>query len=275
MTNTPSIAAVILTLNEERSLSRALESVQWCDEIIVLDSGSTDQTKSIASSYSARFITHIQDHPFLITQQRNWAITDCSIESEWILFLDADEVIGERLRKQIIEAISTNYYRAYELAPRYWFFGQWLRHTQSFPNWHPRLLKRGYTLFEGGVWESFSKTNHVGRISEPYEHYAFTNGIDDWLLKHCRYADWESDSALEYLHYKKQESFGTNRMVAQRSLAAIFWPLRPLLKFFHKYIFNRGFMDGWQGLLYCLLISSYELIVLIKILEKRPARTLH
>ena len=150
------IAGVVLTLNEEQDLPRALRSIEWCDELLVVDSGSTDRTSEVADQCGARFLQHLQSPPFLITEQRNWALDKAGLQSDWVLFLDADEEIGPELAETILSSInSSSELDAYELSPRYWFLGQWLKRTQGYPNWHPRLVKRGSVYFQGGVWKGF------------------------------------------------------------------------------------------------------------------------
>lgn len=269
MTRDQTITGVVLTLNEEADLPRALKSLAWCDELLVVDSGSTDRTHEVAELYGARFVTHIQPPPFLISEQRNWALTSAGLSTDWVLFLDADEEVGPVLAEKIriITNLRSDIF-AYELTPRYWFLGKWLKRTQSYPNWHPRLLRRGATLFAGGVWESFLDSTQVGKIHEPYEHYAFSKGIDDWLDRHKRYATWEADSALQYLRTSEVQSFQTKRALHLRRFAAMAWPIRPPVRFLQKYFFNLGFLEGCRGLLYSLLIFFYELIIVIKIIQK-------
>lgn len=269
MAKIPTIAGVVLTLNEEKNLPRALESLHWCDEILVLDSGSTDQTQQIAESYHASFHIHIQEPPFLITDQRNWALHHCGLTSDWVLFLDADEEIGSLLSDKIIQEISKNTsVNSFELTPRYWFLGRWLKKTQGYPNWHPRLLKRTHVLFEGGVWESFSSQAIVSRIYVPYEHYAFSKGIDDWVYRHLRYSQWD---AYEIQNYLSHNQLSTTRKFRLRKLDSLFWPLKPFTRFAYKYFFSLGCLEGWQSLLYCFLIAFYDLMVVIKIIELRRA----
>lgn len=264
------IAAVILTLNEETTIQSAITSVSWCDEVIVLDSGSTDSTCEIALANHANLFIHKQDPPFLITEQRNWAIKNCNIESEWILFLDADEIIGPELKEEIIEKLSgLRQEVAYELAPRYWFMGRWLRYTQGFPNWHPRIVKKGLVMFQGGVWESFTGCHSVGRMAIPYEHYSFSKGLEDWVHKHIRYARWEAHSVVDFIDTGSVTALRTKRSLSVRQMAARLWPLRPLLRFFEKYLFRLGILDGWQGLVFCLMMSMYELFVVIFIITIR------
>lgn len=267
MSNRQTIAGVVLTLNEEHDLARSLRSLSWCDELLVVDSGSTDNTCAIAQTYGARVLVNIQPPPFLISNQRNWALDNGGLSSDWVLFLDADEEVGPHLIEMIHENINSSQpYNSYFLAPRFWFLGKWLKHTQSYPNWHPRLVLRGQAYFDGGVWETFSQDALSGRILTPYEHYSFSKGIDDWILKHIRYADWESQYVFSRISCAEPSSFIIRKALI-RSLAARLWPVRPLLVFFSKFFIQRGFLDGWQSVLYCLLISTYELIIVIKVIQ--------
>lgn len=269
MTNSPTIAGVILTLNEETDLKRALDSLAWCDELLVVDSGSTDRTLQIAAQNGAVVLQNIQSTPFLITEQRNWVLDNAGLQSDWILFLDADEEVGLKLKQDIVKVLSIdNHLNAYELAPRYWFLGRWLKHTQGFPNWHPRLVRKGSARFTGGVWETFNSSALVGRIYTPYEHYAFSKGIGDWLIKHLRYATWDAKTTFDVLTSKRFDD-NLQRKKYWRLLFALAWPLRPAVRFIHKYVICGGFLDGWQGLLFCSLMSAYELIVVVKIIEKK------
>lgn len=266
-----SIAGVVLTLNEESSISRALSSLTWCDELVVLDSGSKDKTEIISRQHNAQFFTHIQDPPFLITTQRNWALQNCGIKSEWVLFLDADEAIGDQLKTEILDVISDQkLYNSFELTPRYWFLGRWLKRTQGYPNWHPRLLKRNSVLFEGGVWESLSAEAVVGRITTPYEHYAFSKGLDDWILRHLRYSTWDARQIENFLNHSP---LSTERKKRLRQLDSLLWRLKPLTRFTYKYFYCLGWTEGWQSLLYCLLTAFYDLMTVIKIVETRRKRS--
>jgi len=265
-----SIAAVVLTLNEEHNLSRALRSLAWCDELLVLDSGSIDSTEAVARQNNAKFIVHKQSRPFQITEQRNWALDRCGLRSKWVLFIDADEEVSPALAKEIHKLISApSRFNSYELTPRYWFLGKWLKRTQGFPNWHPRLLQREVVRFQGGVWESFSDTALTSRIHIPYEHFAFSKGIDDWLERHQRYSTWDAIEIDQYLSTKTLHSIRKRRL---RAFTSYLWPLRPLLRFIQKYLFQFGFLEGWQALLYCLLICFYDLMTITKLIQLRRHR---
>ena len=269
----PTIAGVVLCLNEAANLPRCLASLSWCDERLVVDSGSQDGSQERARELDAIVQEHKQPGRFLITAQRNWALERGGLTSEWVLFLDADETVGEDCREAILHAIKQpGAPDGFELTPRYWFLGRWLKHTQGYPNWHQRLLRRGSMHFEGGVWESFPAGQRIGRIKEPYEHYAFSKGIDDWLERHQRYADWEADRIAAFLAGGGAEALRTSRWLRLRRLTARLWPLRPVLRFSQKYLLQGGFLEGWQGLLFALLMAGYDLITAIKIIEiKRRA----
>ena len=267
---TPTIAGVVLCLNEAKNLPRALGSLTWCDEVLVVDSGSKDGSQDIAISCGARMLQHQQVGQFLITEQRNWALDQGQLQSDWVLFLDADEEICGRCKEAIQKAIQHPAAAdGYELTPRYWFFGRWLKYTQGYPNWHPRLLKRGVLHFKGGVWESFSAAGSISRIHEPYEHYAFSKGIDDWLERHRRYADWEAERIEAVLTGGGVQALGTQRWKQLRLVMARAWPFRPIFRFAQKYVLQGGFLEGWQGLLFALLMAGYDLITVVKVIEKK------
>ncbi|WP_255118006.1 glycosyltransferase family 2 protein [Synechococcus sp. HJ21-Hayes] len=267
------VAGVVLCLNEAVNLPRCLASMGWCDELLVLDSGSSDGSQRCAASLGARVLEHRQPGRFLISDQRNWALEHAGLQSTWVLFVDADEEVGPACRAAIQRCIAApNAAEGYELTPRYWFLGRWLKRTQGYPNWHPRLLRRGLLRFEGGVWESFSAGGRVERIPEPYEHYAFSKGIDDWLERHRRYADWEAERITSYLANGDRHNLGTRRWLRLRQLTARLWPLRPALRFGQKYALQGGFLEGWQGLLFALLMAGYDLITAVKVIERRRQR---
>ena len=268
MNRNQTIAGVVLTLNEEKDLARALKSLDWCDELLVVDSGSNDRTREVAEQWGAHFVEHIQARPFRITEQRNWVLDKAGLTSDWILFLDADEEVSPLLADHLLSSInSPAAHDAYELTPRYWFLGQWLKRTQGYPNWHPRLVKRGYALFHGGVWESFAPGARVGRVPIPYEHYAFSKGMDDWLERHQRYAAWEAEEIFQYLIAHSKPSLSTQRWKNLRIFMIRLWFLRPPLRFLQKYVFQLGFLEGWQAFLFALMMSFYDLITVIKVIE--------
>lgn len=266
------ISAVILTLNEEGNLARCAESLRWCRRICVVDSGSTDGTARKAGELGLELFEHRQPPPFLIDRQRNWALENCGFEKgEWVLFLDADETVPAKLAR-ILQELAARPERegdpvAYELTPRYLFWGRWLRRTQGYPNWHPRLARAGKARFTSGVWEEFEAGTRVGRIDEPYDHHANSKGFRDWLERHDRYSTWEAEGIVRYLETNSPGAFGTGRKNTQRVRAARWWPLRPIAKFLHLYIGRGGFLEGKEALVFSLSMAFYEWMTVMKTAE--------
>lgn len=267
------LTIIILTFNEEINLQRCLDSVAWADERLVVDSGSTDRTLAIAEANGVRFLVR-SVRPFLISEQRNWALEKGEVKTDWVLFLDADEVITPELRQEIQVTLATASpaITAYRLAPKFMFMGRWLKHCQGFPSWHDRIVRPGLVRYAGGVWEHFVTQGQIGCIQEPYLHFSLAKGIGEWFIKHERYATAEAQDLAITLGWQCGDitlEQRTRRKRWLRNLAAYFWPLRPLARFSLMYFVKRGFLDGLPGLLYCLMISCYEYMIVLKAIELR------
>lgn len=269
------ISAIILTKDEVCNLKQCVRSLEWCQEIIVVDSGSTDGTIQLAESLGIKIFTNIQPPPFKISEQRNWALQNCNLKSEWVLFIDADEVVPSNLATEIQCVCSANnqQYNAYNLPARYLFWDKWLKLTQGYPNWHSRLVKLGEVTFTGGVWEHFASDAKVGRINIPYDHYANSKGFGDWLERHDRYSSWDAQDVVEFLETGKASALGTERKLKLRLLAAKLWFLRPIVRFIQMYFLRLGFLEGITALIFCLLYAMYEFMIVIKIIELRRKKS--
>ena len=264
----PTIAVVILTLNEEINIERCILSANWANEVIVLDSGSIDKTLSIAHKHGIKTYVHIQNRPFKISDQRNYALEECNLSSDWVLFLDADEIITPELQKNLKCTLQTNTeFNAYALTPKYIFWGKWLKKTQGYPNWHDRMVKLREVKFVGGVWEHFDETAKKGFIKIPYVHYANSHGFDIWIDKHQRYSSWNAQIYFNYLKTKDTIELKTNRKLVLRKLAAKFLFFTPPLRFIHMFIIRGGFLEGWKSFLFCSLYFIYESMTYIKVIE--------
>lgn len=263
------LSAVILTKNEVSNLKRCVDSLQWCQEVVVIDSGSTDGTTQLAESLGAKVFIHIPPPPFKFSEQRNWALQNCDLQGEWVLFVDADESIPPELATDIERVCSNsqNPSNAFVLTPRYLFWGKWLKLTQGYPNWHHRLLKKGEVTYAGGMWEHFISGAKIGKITIPYDHFANSKGFGDWLERHDRYSSWDAQNVIEFLETGKATALGTERKLRLRLLAAKLWPIRPLFRFLQMYFLRLGFLEGWTSLVFCLLYAMYEFMTVVKIIE--------
>jgi glycosyltransferase involved in cell wall biosynthesis len=239
---------------------------------VVIDSGSTDGTREEAERLGARVLVHVQPPPFKIAEQRNWALREGGITTPWVVFLDADETLPPPLAQALGQAVQNSACNAFELTPRYLFWGTWLKRTQGYPNWHPRVVRVGKAWFEGGVWEHFGPNTPVGRIDQPYDHFANSKGLSDWLARHDRYSSWDADKIVAYLDSKNDAALGTTRKLGLRKLAARLWPLRPWGRFVQMYFLRFGFLEGRAAFAFCLLYFFYEWMTVVKIVEKRRLR---
>ena len=263
-----SLTVVILTLNEEANLARCIGSVKgWANEFLILDSGSTDRTCSIAEESGARIVTHKTEGVFYISDQRNFILNSGLLRTEWTLFIDADETVTPELKTAVDDALQNRDYDAYSLTPKYLFWGKWLKRTQGYPNWHDRLLRNGAVHFCGGVWESFSDTSRRGYIREPYLHYANSTGFEGWLGRHFRYARHEAQKNIEHILGITEPTVETRRKKRLRKLAFKFWPLRPFVRFFVMFFLRLGFLEGWKAFLFCCHYFIYETMIVILTVE--------
>jgi glycosyltransferase involved in cell wall biosynthesis len=269
-----SITAVVLTKNEAVNLERCFGSLRWCTEIIVLDSGSTDATQAQARALGARVLEHVQPPPFKIDAQRNWVLDHGAITTPWVLFLDADETVPPDLAGEL-QRVATGPacpFDAFELTPRYLFWSTWLKRTQGYPNWHPRVVRLGHARFTGGVWEHFEAGTKVGRISFPYDHFANSKGLSDWLARHDRYSTWDAEKIVDYLSTGDDGRLGTTRKLGLRRWAARLWPIRPWVRFAQMYFVRLGFLEGGAAFAFCLLYFFYDWMTVVKIVELRRRR---
>ena len=255
---------VILTKNENDIISKCLDAIPYGVDCFVLDSGSTDGTKETVLSKGFHYSEHLMSE-FIISEQRNWALRNLEIKTEWVLFLDADEYISNELHEKILSVIENGTFNAYRLNPKFIFWGKWMKRLQGYPNWHDRLLKKDEVSIVGGVWESFDQSAKVGYIDIPYDHHANIKGFKYWLEKHDRYSSWDAQNTYKFLYEGKE--FSTTRKVRMRRMAARLWWIRPWGRCFYMYFIRLGFLEGWRAFYLVLLYFIYEYMIVIKIIE--------
>jgi glycosyltransferase involved in cell wall biosynthesis len=231
------IAAVVITKNEEAVIRRCLESVSWADEIVLVDSGSSDRTVEIACELGARTIV-TADWPGP-GPQRNRAIDQAT--GDWILALDADEWVTPELRDEIRAAVASSGspvgYRIPRLSS---YCGRRMRHGGWWPDYVSRLFKRGHARFGGGiVHDHLIPEGPLGKLRNPLLHEAITD-LDDMLNKLNSYSSWGAQT----LHEKgRGAGLGT-------ALGHGAWT------FLKTYFFRAGFLDGREG--FMLAVSNAE-----------------
>jgi glycosyltransferase involved in cell wall biosynthesis len=250
----PDVAVVILTLDEESNIVPAIESVQgWPSTVVVVDSGSSDETVPRAEGVGALVLRRCQAKGFIISEQRTWALHELARRGiGWVLFLDADERATPAFLESVGEAISSGSAEGYYAAPIFMYQGTWLRRFKGYPNWHPRVARTSARI-EGGVWEDFAAGTRTGRISEPYLHYANSKGWTDWVQRHVRYAAWEARTPPADSHAERRPRL--------RILGRALGPWRPVAALTYSLVIRRGFLDGGSVWSYARRQLLYELMI--------------
>jgi glycosyltransferase involved in cell wall biosynthesis len=255
MTLTP-VSVTIITLNEESNLPRTLASLKWADEVIVVDSGSTDRTVEIAKQFGAKTL-HNSWRGY--GQQKNFAQNQAT--HNWVLNIDADEVVTPELarevRQTIDKAIDQNpATHGYSMPRKTFYLGRWIKHGGWYPNYLMRLAdKRFATWTEPSVHEELQVEGEVGRLAEPILHYAFSS-IQDQILTNLRFSTLGSQDL---------------KRIGQRpSLKKLIF--KPIGKFFETYLLKGGFRDGLAGLIISVNAAHSMFLKYAYLLEARIAK---
>jgi len=228
------ISAVVITKNEEEILDSCLSSLRFADEIVVLDSYSTDRTPEIAKRYTDRFY---QREFTGFSDQKSAALELAS--QEWVLLVDSDEVIPTDLASEIMEAVTNGAFEAYRIARLTYFLGKPIRHCGWYPEYVLRLGKRDKLYLPDVLVHERVQTNGVvGQLACPLLHFSYRS-IMDFLRKTDHY---------------------TRAAVEQKMKNGYRWRihhllLHPPLMFVRNYLLKLGFLDGVHGLVLCLLMS--------------------
>lgn len=273
MTPKAPITVIIPTYNEERNVARSLSSVSWADQVFVFDSFSTDGTLGIAEEYGATVVQRKFDN---FSDHKNWALDNLPVDHNWILLLDADEVVTDALEKEILDVIQNEGPAVGYFIPRKNYFAdQWIRHADRYPDFNLRLFQAGKCRYEPRlVHEHMVPDGPVGYLKNPLDHFDY-KGIEWFIEKHNKYSSLEAvvlESGNEINDAGPQAKwFGTNteRRRALKQFAYRFLPARPLFVFVWMYFIKLGFLDGRIGLRYCILRGIYEYQIDLKRVELR------
>ena len=203
------VSVIIPTLNEAKNLRRCLDHLEWADEVLVVDSGSTDETAAIAHEYGAKVVNFRWNGRW--PKKKNWALRDAPLKHEWALIVDADEWIVPELADEIARVLRNPAGVGYYVNRRFIFMGRWIKHCGYYPSWNLRLIKRGFGEYEQltGVGNTGSGDNEVhehvvpaGEVSylqNDMLHLAFPS-IYTFMEKHNRYSNWEAAVQFRKLH---------------------------------------------------------------------------
>lgn len=249
------VSVIILTYNEEKNIEDCLKSVHaWADEIIVVDSYSTDKTLEIVKDYT----NNIYQHPFEnFSKQRNWAQGNLPIKNEWVLHLDADERISPELAEEIKRIFSAPIDADGFMMPRKTVFrGRWIRHGGHYPVYQLRLFRKD----KGQSEERFYDQNYIvrGKIKKINADIIniITPDLNLWKSNHRKWARLEAAEVILNKGRVMNIRFMGNSIESRNWLRyRIYYKLpllfiRPFLYFIYRYIFRLGFLDGGQGMVF-------------------------
>ncbi len=275
------VSVLIPVKNEAANLARCLASVSWADQVVVIDSASTDGTQEIARSNGAEVVQFRFSGTW--PKKKNWALENVPFRHGWVFILDADEVLPPEAEDEVTAIVSSPSaaYAGYWINRRMMFMGRWMKHAY-YPNWNLRLFKHRAGRYEqitdvdtasgdNEVHEHVVVAGPTGFLKCQMDHYAFPS-VEVFVEKHNRYSNWEARVELAGRH--DDVRLQSRRVAQRRALkeAARHLPFRPLLRFVYVYVWQRGFLDGHEGYYFARLHAFYEFLTIAKTFEMRKGR---
>jgi glycosyltransferase involved in cell wall biosynthesis len=242
------ISAIVVCFNEEQNIGACLESLRWCDEIVVVDSFSTDGTVEICRQYTDRLI------------QRPWAgyrdqkaFAHSQATKEWVILVDSDERVTPQLRAEIEQALARDGagYAGYAVPRLVYFFKRWWRRGGWYPDYDVRLFRRDRATWGGAdPHEKIIVAGKVRRLTHPLEHFSYRN-IEDHMQRINRFTTISGGELR-----KENQRFRLSDAL-----------LRPAFRFFRFYILKRGFLEGFAGFYVAVTAAVYVFLKYAKLWE--------
>jgi len=268
------ISALVLTKNEQSNIAACLADLSFTDDIVVLDSYSTDKTTEIAEAipnvrvYYRHFDTEYK--------QRNFGLHDIEYKYRWLYICDADERVPKELVEEMTRLVTNpnNPHAAFRLRYKNMYLGKWIKYATSYPVWIIRLVQTHLVTYEKRQTNVHPiVTGSIGELQNHFIHYSFNNGLRHWFEKHNFYSQRE---AVEGLGVRLaglpplEELRSKDPIVRRRAIKNVSFFLRGrgFWRFLYQFIYRRGFLDGLAGFHYCAMISIYEYWIELKIAEQ-------
>lgn len=240
------LSVTIIVLNEEKNLDSCLKCLQSLDaEIVLVDSGSTDETLEIAKRNGVKIYKRRLDN---FAKQKNWAISKST--RNWILSVDADEIITEELTEEIKLVIQENLYDGFLIPRRNFILGGEIKHSRWSPDKHIWLWKKDMGRWEGEVHEEVVIKGKLGQLKNCKLHYSHKT-LSAFFQSNNLYS-----TLLAQSFFKKGFKF---------SLLKMFW--NSFFEFNIRFFYKLGFLDGWRGFVLAYSMAIYQLMVWVKLWE--------
>jgi len=279
------LSVIVITFNEEKDIGECLKSIRWADEIIVIDSFSSDKTVEIAKKFTDKVIQRKWPG---FSEQKNFAAELAS--NKWILQLDADERVTETLKEEILKVINdSESLNGYYIARRNYWLGKWIRHGGWYPDYALRLFRKGKGKWQGLTHEKFIVDGKIGILKNDLIHDNLKS-VNEHLQKQLISTMQEVREAANnnlriYWLFPFRVFFGflfdflkgpktwlSFRILYKEKIknkVDVVWliPFYPIVKFLYMYIIRLGFLDGWHGFWVATLSGIYEAIRYAKIWE--------
>jgi len=286
-----SITVIVAVRNEARNIGRCLSALKLAQRVVVVDSHSTDATSAIAHACGADVVQF--EYRGGYPKKRQWALENLDIATEWVLLVDADEVVTDALWKEIaLEITQPRSCDAYIVTKEFHFLGRQFRYG-GFSHSAVLLFRKGRAVFEElydtvqiqldmEVHERLIVSGLIGRLHAPLIHEDF-KGLTAYIERHNQYSSWEAGVRYAYLSSGRygnttiQPKLFGNVQERRRYLKgiAIRMPFEPLLWFIYHYLFRLGFLEGRRGLIACQIRASYIMQVRAKLYELKSGNRMH
>ena len=271
------VSVLVPVRDEAENLRRCLPALAWADEVIVVDSQSTDDTARVAAEHGA---TVVQFHfNGVYPKKKNWALDSIPFRNDWVLIVDADEVVVPELAEEIARRTSADEADGFYLNMKYFFLGRRIRHCGYAEAWNLRLFKHKLGRYEKmpvlpgtktGDNEAHEHVELAGktlRLVHELDHHAYPS-VAVWVEKHNRYAVWEAAMFERFLTEPIPKHIGPGKRF-KRLLKKVYLrlPMRPVVRFAYSYVVRLGFLDGKPGLVFCTLLAFYDLLAWANVYE--------
>lgn len=248
----PTLGISIIAHNEEKQIASAIKSSLFADDIVVVNCESIDKTVEIVKTFSR---VRLFDRPNNKNLNVNKTFGFNQLETDWIFYLDPDEIITDELAAEIRQAIASDEHAAYKLPRKNIFFGRWLAHGSQYPDTQLRLFKRGKAAFENKhVHEMLKVDGRTGLLKNAFEHYPYPE-VADYMRKMMFYTGFQAD-----FWFKSGFSDSWFNTVRQMFF-------RPAFRFFRRYFLKQGFRDGWQGYIAAVGDAFHNVFSFARLLE--------
>ena len=273
------VSVIVPVKDDAENLRRCLPALGWADEVFVVDSQSRDETGRVAEENGARLAQFRFNGTY--PKKKNWALDNLPFRNEWVLIVDADEVVVPSLAEEIRSRTEADEADGFYLNMKYFFLGRRIKHCGYAEAWNLRLFKHrlgryermpatiGAAAGDNEAHEHVELAGRVTRLVHELDHHAYPT-IRAWVEKHNRYAAWEAEHFERFLREPIPASIGRGKRF-KRWLKKIYLrlPCRPLVRFLYAYVVRRGFLDGDPGFVFCGLLAFYEFLCGANLYERR------